>query len=1292
MRGFSGDGGPARNATLGFLSYIASDAAGNLFFPDSNRVRKITAATGIISTIAGSTPPNPPGFSGDGGPATNATLSGPDGIAVDGAGNVYIRDGNNARIRKVDTGGIITTIAGNGNAAFSGDGGLAINASISAPFQGGLAVDAAGNVYIADQINARVRRVSPDGLITTVAGIGSPGNGDGGPATSAVFTSIGGVAFDAAGTLYVTDGHRNRVRKITRDGIVQLVAGAGDSGFAGDGGPAVSALLNFPQGIATDAAGNIFIAERVNNRIRKITPDGIISTVAGSGARGFAGDGGPARNASLNLPYEIAFDRAANLYIADSGNNRVRKVTPAGIISTVAGNGQGNFSGDGGPATLASLNFVTGVAVDATGVLYLADRSNNRIRRVALDGTISTVAGNGQAAFAGDGGPAVNAALQTPEAVVLDKAGNLYIVDTLNYRIRKVTPNGIISTIIGTGVEGFSGDGGPATAAQIDIAFDIAFDDSGNLYFADTGNGRIRAVLANAPSFFTSISSLSFSASSGGAPTPEKSIDLTTTVPGLAFNASASTTQGGGWLRVTPVTGTMPLTIEVTADPSSLQPGTYSGTVTIQSPNTIPAQRTVNVTFSVGQPIPAKLGVRSGALNFSFVEQSAAQSQALRVSNDGGGSLTFTVSASTSSGGSWLAVAPPTATVTASTQATLTVTANPAGLDPGTYTGQVLLTATTGERAAIPVNITVSGVPRTILLSQTGLTFIAVASGGRPLPQTFGVLNTGQGVMQWSAAASTLSGGANWLAISSSSGSSTANSADIPLVEVRVDPTGLPPGDYYGQVRVSAPSAGNSPQIVSIVLNLLPPGANPGPMLQPNGLIFAAPAGGVAPSSQNVLVSNLINRSINYVAGRLTADGQNWFVHAPTSGTVAPDSPARIVLQVDQTGLAPGVYRGVLTLLFLEDGITRSVNLLLNVLPPTPGASAPRSFGAPPSPCAATKLLPVFTSLPDNFSVPAAWPVALELRVVDDCGSPQASGTVAVSFSNGDPPLNLASLRDGRWSGTWQPRNNPASQVILTADAQDPQLNVRGSSQITGGLQGNQGPPLVAAGAVVNAASFAPQAPLAPGTLISIFGTKLAESVAAAQSLPLDSQLATTSVVIAGQRLPLLYVSDQQVNAIIPFEIAVNTRHQLVVQRGSSYGVPEPVTVAVAQPAVFSKSQTGSGQGIIVDTANRLVEPGNPAHAGDAIVIYCSGLGAVNPTVAAGTAAPLSPLSYTSNPVTVTIGGVESQVLFAGLTPGFSGVYQINAIVPKSVSAGDAVPVVLSLAGQVSPPVTIAVQ
>jgi sugar lactone lactonase YvrE len=316
-----------------------------------------------------------PGYSGDGGPATKAQLREATGLAVDAAGNLYIADWGNDRVRRVGPDETITTIVGPGSSGSSGDNGPAREANLQRPTY--LAFDAAGNLFIGEDYKGCVRKVSPDGIITTVAGGGHPvgGNGDGGPATNASIGWPHGLALDREGNLFVAESEWERVRKVSLDGTITTVAGTGKADFSGDGGPAAKAKLSTPNGLATDMAGNLYIADMDNNRVRRVGTDGIITTVAGIGAAGFSGDGGSAREAQLNQPFAVAVDSAGNLFISEWRGGRVRKVSPDGIITTVAGGGTASPTAEGAPATTVALKALTGIAVDAAGNLYISDSS-----------------------------------------------------------------------------------------------------------------------------------------------------------------------------------------------------------------------------------------------------------------------------------------------------------------------------------------------------------------------------------------------------------------------------------------------------------------------------------------------------------------------------------------------------------------------------------------------------------------------------------------------------------------------------------------------------------------------------------------------------------------------------------------------------------------------------------------------------------------------------------------------------------------------------------------------------
>ncbi len=332
-------------------------------------------------------------------------------------------------------------------------------------------------------------------MINTIAGDGAAGfSGDGGFAVNAALNYPNHVFVDASGNIYIGDTQNNRIRKITKTGIISTFAGNGTLGFSGDGGQATAAEFHAPSSMTLDASGNLYVADTWNQRIRKINTSGVINTIAGNGSAGYSGDGGQATAAELNYPWGVTIDALGNLYISDQVNNRIRKVATTGIISTIAGyTTTGGYSGDGGQATAAGLNDPDGVCFDASGNMYIADSGNNRIRMVNTSGIISTFAGNGTNGYTGDGGAATAAELGEPTDVKIDAAGTIYIVNYQYSSVRTIT-SGIINQFVGYATQGFTGDCGAATSAELHLGQGIALDASANLYIADQANQRIRYV------------------------------------------------------------------------------------------------------------------------------------------------------------------------------------------------------------------------------------------------------------------------------------------------------------------------------------------------------------------------------------------------------------------------------------------------------------------------------------------------------------------------------------------------------------------------------------------------------------------------------------------------------------------------------------------------------------------------------------------------------------------------------------------------------------------------------
>ena len=450
---------------------MAYDAGGNLYFAQIGNcvVRKVDT-TGNISTVAGN---GTCGFSGDTGPAPKAQLNLPRGVAVDSSGNLYIGDSINHRVRKVDTSGTITTFAGTGQGGFSGDGGAATLARVGNP--NGLQV-LNGVLYIASGGAARVRSVIlSSGIISTYAGSSYGYDGDGSPLLATRFTGPKSLEFDTSGNPVFNDAFNGRVRAAA-GGIVNTIAG----GFIGtDGSSATSAALVFPEALAIDKSGNLYIADEEGNRVRKVS-GGKISTIAGTGINGYSGDGFPGTSAMINEPFGVAVDSSGNVFISDSFNNVVRKVDTSGIISTFATN--------------SSFGYLAQMATDSSNNLYVADNGACVVWKITPSGTQSIVAGVlFTCTYNGDGILATSADLNGPYAVAFDTSGNLYIADQGNARLRQVNASGIISSVAGDGTCGYTGDGGSATAAEV-CPNSVAVDKAGTIFLADFTAGRIRKI------------------------------------------------------------------------------------------------------------------------------------------------------------------------------------------------------------------------------------------------------------------------------------------------------------------------------------------------------------------------------------------------------------------------------------------------------------------------------------------------------------------------------------------------------------------------------------------------------------------------------------------------------------------------------------------------------------------------------------------------------------------------------------------------------------------------------
>lgn len=760
---------------------------------------------------------------------------------------------------------------------------------------------------------------------------------------------------------------------------------------------------------------------------------------------------------------------------------------------------------------------------------------------------------------------------------------------------------------------------------------------------------------------------------------------FTLTVTGTNF-ISSSVVRWNGSDRTTTFTSATQLSAAIPATDLTL-----AGTVQITVSNPAPGGGSSSpASFTVSASGPVQLEVVPAALLFQAIAAGTnPAAQTLRISNSGAGSVNWTAQASTVTGANWLNLSAISGSATATAPSPVQVNASVTGLAAGVYTGTITVQNTAGGNpVVVTVFFNVLPANPVLQLGQSGVRLTGVQGGSATPVQSFSVVNAGQGTLNWTLQTSTASGG-SWLNASPASGTSTAGAA-FPAVSVSANLAGLTAGTYYGEIRVTAPGATSSPQSVSVVLNVLGAG-NPAAELNPLGMIIVATGGGAAPAAQTVSVASAVALTGSVTVN--TGSSGNWLDAQPRSLSIAGGGRQTLNITATPGTLTPGVYQGTVSLAF-SDNSTQTVTVLFLVLSAAAANPADRyqTLGVTAATCSPQRLLAVTRLLGAGFSSPVGWPRAIELQAVDDCGSPALAATAVASFSNGDPPLVLVHLGSGVYSGTWKPGGSADKATVTVRVNQAPLAEA--TLQVSGAATTNPGVPVIGTGGVVHGASFAKGQPMAPGSIISVFGSTIADSTAGqASALPLPRALGGATVTIGGVDAPLYYSSAGQINAQVPIELNANSRPQVVIKVNlpslAAITMPETIALDATRPGIFLAD---AGQGVVVDVQNRLVNSSAPAAANDVVVIYATGLGATNPAAETGKAAPSNPPGVVVATPVVTIGGRTATVEFAGLTPGFVGLYQINVRIPTGVTPGSAVPLIVTQNGIPSNTVNMAVR
>jgi uncharacterized protein (TIGR03437 family) len=739
------------------------------------------------------------------------------------------------------------------------------------------------------------------------------------------------------------------------------------------------------------------------------------------------------------------------------------------------------------------------------------------------------------------------------------------------------------------------------------------------------------------PDLLVSAGGLAFTAVRGAAPPPVQTVSVISTMhDSIPFTASADVP----WIAAA-ASGATPGRIDVSVDQTGLAAGSYAGTITVSSPNR--AALLIKVALTV-KDAPGILQASPEALDFFSDGTSASPSQNIYVHSSGQGSLNFTVSTDVP----WLNVSPTSGTVSPNAGAILLAAIDTAErLAPGVLSGNIEIDSASGT-ARIPVSLLISAKPK-MVLSAAGILLQARQGNGvsGPSPGSFTVSSSNGDPIDFIALQI---GGEGWLQISGTKPGTVSFTATT---------AGLERGAYYALIRVAS-DAFNSPQDFVVVLNVTDAAGTPVPDPVPSGLVFTSSG------NQNVTVYTSSDQLAPYQVAVSTQAGTGWLSATPTSGTLSTAAPAQLTIAVNGANLKPGIYTGSVHISISNLAVrTVNVTFIVPALPSEAGMAAVLA-DTPRATCAPARLVVTPTNLAGNFSTPAAWPRSVAVQVADDCGNSVASGRVVAEFSNGDPPLslNLSDSKAAVYSSTWTP-THAATQITVTANATASGLQPA-SAQILGAVSDTAAPVLARNGTLHNLYPQ-PGAPLAPGTIVQIFGSGLAATTGGT-NIPLPTVLNGTSVLIGGELAPLYFVSSGQINAQIPVDLVAGQEYQVLVVANNAYTTPDAIHIAPVTPGI---ARLANGQVIAQHADFSLVTEDAPAKPGEFLVAYLAGMGLTDNPVGTGAQAPSSPLAAVNASASVALDGKAAPVLFAGLTPGFIGLYQINFQVPADAQSGD---------------------